>query len=176
MTKIDIEEIKKRSDYALALKGEIELDIKRLSDYVWAPNWNNLNDINKKIDLARTYWINVESLDKQILEFRIILFKKRVAYKIEEVNESNSKLAFNIDTIELEYSDLKKEININLEELQSLMYDLYNEVIKSKIKFMLNDIDKDPNTTYSMEQVVYELDLAKERWVNVDDIKEMLFG
>lgn len=172
MTKKDF---KKIADYSIALMEEVSLDIKRLSEYVWSPNWNNLDDINKKIDLARGYWVNVDALDNQILEFRIILFKRRIEYKIDEVHNTKTKLSFDINIIEAEYKELKREPSVDLGKLQILMHDLYNEVIKSKIKFMINDIERDPNSTYSIDQVAHELELAKEKWINVGEIEEILF-
>jgi fructosamine-3-kinase len=60
--------------------------------------------------------------------------------------------------------------------LEELMQNLYNEVIRAKIKFMISDIEKSEwASVFSMNQIAHELEKAKEKGLRVDDIEEMLF-
>lgn len=174
---MDLEKLKNISDYSIALMEEILWDIKKLSQYSRASIWSNLDKINKKIDLAREHGVNVDILDKQVLDFRFILFKRDVDNKIEEVHTHLNNFSFDLAKIEKEYNDLKKEKDIDYSELDKKMNNAYNEVIRAKIKFMINDIwESDWTSVYSIDQVTGELEIAKKKWLKVDDIEEMLFG
>lgn len=82
---IDLKKLEKIWDYSIALMDEVMEDIKRLSQitsFEIAHNW--LDDINKKIDKAREYWVNVNKIDREVLEFRFRLFNaifKKMNYK-----------------------------------------------------------------------------------------------
>lgn len=85
---------------------EIESDIKKLSNISWHHNDNTLEEINNKIDLERENWVNVNALDKQNLEFRIILFKRDIQNKIDEINSILSTYSLNIDKIQDKFNKI----------------------------------------------------------------------
>jgi hypothetical protein len=84
----------------------------------------------------------VESLDKQILDFRVILFKRDIDNKIEEIDTNLNYLSFDISRIEKEYSELKQENGIGIENLDTKMNELLAKVSISKIKLMINNISE----------------------------------
>ena len=173
---MDLEKLEKISDYSIALMEEIEWDMKNLSEYSYEVAHTKLDGMNKKIDLARENWVNVDSLDNQVLEFRIILFKREVDNKITELNESFNNLSSDIGNIDSKYDELKKESNIDLLELSNIMDSLHNEVIRWKIKFMINDYStSDWASIYNMDMIADEISNAKLKNIDVDDIEEMLF-
>lgn len=164
------------SDYSIALKEELDQDIANLSHYSSSNVESSLDDVNKKIDLARKFWVNVDALDKQILDFRVILFKRDIENKIEDVNKNYNEFTSNIDRIEKEYFELKKE-NIDQNYLSQLMSNLHSEVSRSKIKFMVVDIlNTESSSLYTLDNIANEIAEAKKDWINVDDIEEEIFA
>ena len=174
---MDLEKLEKISDYSMELMEEIQSDIKRLSHISWPHNDNTLYEINKKIDLARVNWVNVDSLDKQVLDFRIILFKRDIENKIDEINTDLNTYSLNIDRITSEYNMLNKEIDIDSLVLEELMNNLNVEITKARIKLMIKDIEESEWTSvYTIDQVANEIEIAKRKWIDVNDIEEKLFG
>lgn len=173
---MDLAKLEKISDYSLELMEEIERDIKMLSHLSWPHRDNTLEEINNKIYLARTNWVNVNVLDKQILEFRIILFKRDIENKIDEINENLNTYVLNIDNITEEYKKITEELDIKSLVLEELMFNLNIEVTRWKIKLMILDIkESDWASVYTIDQVVNEIDIAKRKGINIDDIEAILF-
>ena len=74
MTKRDFKDLEEISDYSIALMEEILWDIKQISESSSLNiSHSSLNDVKKKIDFARWKWVKVDILDKQVLDFRVIL-------------------------------------------------------------------------------------------------------
>lgn len=170
---VDIEEI---SDYSIDLMHEISKDIAMLPKLTWKKFENDLADIDKKIDYARKKWLKVDVLDKQLLDFRVIIFKRDIKLKLEQLDEKWNNYTVDITKIRKEYDFLKQEKGIILEELHELMDKLEQEVTRSKIKHMITCIYESWGTSvYSIENVTHELQEAKEKWIRVDDIEEMIF-
>ena len=173
---MDLEKLEKISDYSLQLMEEIEGDIKKLSNISWPHNDNTLEEINNKIDLARENWVNVNALDKQILEFRIVLFKRDIQNKIDEINSNLSNYSLNIDKIIEEYRKINEELDVKSLVLEELMFNLNIEITRWKIKLMILDIKNSEWTSvYTIDQVVNEIDIAKRKWIIISDIEELLF-
>ena len=176
MTKRDFKDLERISDYSIALMDEILDDINKLSKFSSSKVETKLDDINRKIDLARKHWVNVDAIDKEVLDFRVVLFKKDINNKIEEVHTHLNNFSFDISKIECEYNELKLEQDIDHSILEEQMKNLYNEVIRAKIKFMISDIEKsDGASVFSIDQIAHELEKAREKGLRVDDIEEMLF-
>lgn len=176
MSDINLTNLERISDYSIALMNEISNDIELLSKH-WMNDDNNLNEINRKIDLARAEWVNVDKLDKQVQEFRISLFKRNIENKIEDLKSPDDNYLVNVTKLEKEYSELRKEKWIDIQELDDLMLDLSNELTRALIKHMIINIQKSWWTSvHSMERIAHEISKAKEKWINVGDIEEMLFG
>lgn len=187
---MDLNKLEEMWDYSIALIEEISRDITRLSKYSSSIADNKLDYINRKIDRAREKWINVDSLDKQILDFRIILFKRDIANKIEEVTKENkefdkgdqtaqinhfslSEHSFNIDSILKEYEELKNEDDSDKELLNDKMKELYYEVERSRIKFMIdNIIHPSWSYNYTVDKVLNKLEDAENDNIDIDDLKE----
>lgn len=170
----DLEEI---WDYSMELLNEIEMAIEFLSNFSWKRLDNNLDELNMKIDYARKQWLNVDALDKKIQEFRVLLFKRNIENKIEEVKLKWNNYSVDISQLENEYTELKKEINIDFWELDEIMHNLSNEVIRAKIKHMVTDIIESWGTSvHSIDFVANELEEAKQEGIDVEDIEELLFA
>ena len=177
MSKINLREIEDRWDYSIALLDEVMEDIKKISHYSSTDIGNRLDNINNKIYLARWYWINVDSLDKQVLDFRIVLFKRDVNNMIENVTTQTNKYEFDINKIELEYEELLKEQNVDIEYISSLIKKLKDELIKAKILFMIRHLAEwENNSAFTFDRIAHEISEAKAKWINVDDIEEILFS
>ncbi len=177
MIKEKIQHLEKISDYSIDLMKEILSDIAKLSQYSWQQAHNKLDSINKKIDLARSEWVNVDELDKQVLDFRVIIFNRDITNKIEEIESHSNRHSFDISRIESEYQELKKEKNIDHSLLEIEMKKLSNELARANLKYMIRDITEWGGTsTYSIDHVAHKLEILKEEWIYVDDIEEMLFG
>ncbi|MFK7780308.1 MAG: hypothetical protein QM490_04095 [Candidatus Gracilibacteria bacterium] len=175
MTNIDLKDLERVSDYSIALMDDIARDIKLLSKFGGRAD-NNLDDINRKIDLARTKGVNVDNLDRQVLEFRISLFRGNINNKIEKLNSECNNYYVDVTKLEEEYIELKKEKDIDFEELDKLMYDLSSELTRALIKHMISNIKKEHGTSvHSMDRIAHEIAQAKKKGINVDDIEEMLF-
>jgi len=175
MTNFDPNQLEKISDYSIALMHEISKDIESLNKHIWR-NDNNLNEINRKIDLARWNWVNVDTLDNQVKEFRIKLFKRQIKHKIEELETQWNDYSLDISKIEKEYEELKTEQNIDNILLEKLMKDLSNEIVRAKIKHMIRNIKESWWTSvHSIDKVAHEIEMAKKQWIEIWDIEEMLF-
>ncbi len=176
MAEIDQNELEKISDYSIALIQEISRDIESLNKHIWRKG-NNLDKINRKIDLARWNWVNVDSLDKQVQEFRVSLFKRQIKHKLEDLKSWTWNFLNDVTKIRWEYEELQKEKWIDLVLLEKLMKELSNELTRSLIKHMITNIGQEWGTSlHSMDKIAEELEKAKEKWIRVDDIEEMLFG
>ena len=177
MIKEKLQHLERVSDYSIDLMKEILADITKLSQYSWQQAHHKLDSINKKVDLARKQWVNVDAIDKQVLDFRVIIFSRDIVNKIEEIESHSNRHSFNINRIENEYEELKKEKDIDHDTLESEMQKLSNELIRANLKYMIRDITESWWTSqYSIDQVAHELEKIKEQWIDVDDIEEMLFG
>ncbi|MDD2907314.1 MAG: hypothetical protein PHH98_01605 [Candidatus Gracilibacteria bacterium] len=171
----DLKELEKISDYSIALMDEIYQDIEKLSEHSQDEGASILDSINKKIELARKYSVNVESLNKQILEFRLILFRKLVENKIIKIKKYLNKFSFDLRIIEGEYNNLKIESEIDKTIIDKLMIDVKNEVIKGKIIFMIKDYSESEGVSiYNVKEIIEELEKAKEKGIDVKDIENMI--
>lgn len=174
---IDLKKIEEISDYSIALMGEVMGDIKRLSEvnsFEIAHNW--LDDINRKIDKAREYWVNVDKIDREVLEFRFVVFKRAIDSKIESVKNNSTNFNLDISNLEKEYNELLKEEDIEKKDLDYLMDFLKKGLIKPQINFMLHDYTESWwNSLYTLDQIIDKVNEAKTLWVNIDDIEEKIF-
>lgn len=176
LKKLDLNKIQEISDYTFALMEEIHSDIKWMSQNADRTTYSKLDEVNRKIDKARWEWVNVDSLDKEILDFRYILFKRNVANKIEELSTNWTLIWNDISYLEKEYKELLKEENLNREELISIYENLENHSHKSELKFIVNDIvNSEWTSIHSIDKVATKIEDLKSKWVDVSDIEEMLF-
>jgi len=81
-----LEELQRKWDYSIALIDEISSDISKLNEYPATTLTNKLDEINIKLDYARGQWINVDKLEKQVLDFRILSFFRNIDKKIYDIN------------------------------------------------------------------------------------------
>jgi len=171
-----IKELERKSDYSIALVAEIASDIDKLNQYPSSILTNKLDEVNKKIDYAREQWINVNVLDKQLLDFRVISFWKDVDRKISDVNKMWNSFNTNLDRIETKYEKLKLEKDIDQDILAKKMENLKLIVLKAKLLLKVKDIALSWwNSVYNLEEIQSEYLEIKDKWINVDDIEEILF-
>ena len=74
-----LEELQRKWDYSIALIDEISSDISKLNEYP-------ATTLTNKLDYARGQWINVDKLEKQVLDFRILSFFRNIDKKIYDIN------------------------------------------------------------------------------------------
>lgn len=173
---MDIHKLEEISDYSISLMEEIQTDINKLSEYTTYEAVDKLEEINKKIDLARGNWVKVDALDKQILDFRIILFNKDYDYMIEKIKTEEDKYEFDLTRVDNEFKDILSEPTIDHVELIHKMKILKFELIKSKIRFMIRSLrDWEWNSPFTFDRVFEEMATAKEMGINIDDIESMLY-
>ncbi len=176
MPKQDFSKLEEMSDYSIALMDEIFSDIKSLSKNSSSTIVNKLDEVNKKIDRAREMWLNVDAMDKEVLDFRIVLFKRNIANRVDELNNNPSRYFFDISKIEQEYKELLKEKDIDFAMLKELMDDLKKQVIRWELILMIRNIKKsDWVSVYSIDQILDEINNAKQKGIDIEDIQEKLF-
>lgn len=169
---ISIEEI---SDYSIWLMDEIYADINKLSQYTTSDAINKIEEINKKIDLARWHWVNVDALDRQMLDFRVILFDNDLDNILEQI-KNDDKYVFDTSKLEEEYNDLLKEKWIDKDYLWNKMKLIQDELVRAKIKFMVRHISEwEDISGFTFDRIGEELSLAKEKWIDVSDIEAQIF-
>lgn len=169
---ISIEEI---SDYSIWLMDEIYADINKLSQYTTSDAINKIEEINKKIDLARWHWVNVDALDRQMLDFRVILFDNDLDNILEQI-KNDDKYVFDTSKLEEEYNDLLKEKWIDKDYLWNKMKLIQDELVRAKIKFMVRHISEwEYISGFTFDRIGEELSLAKEKWIDVSDIEAQIF-
>ncbi|MDD2871891.1 MAG: hypothetical protein PHS49_07925 [Candidatus Gracilibacteria bacterium] len=172
-TKLSIEEI---GLYAEDLLLEIQSDINKLTEYTTFDAVDKLDEINQKLDLARGYGLNVELLDNQILDFRLILFGNDYDYMMEKIQNEQDKYEFDTSRIDNEYTDLLAEKKVNHAELIHKMKVLRGEVLKSKIKFMIRNLSEgELNSGFTFDRIAIEVEKAKEMGLDMTDIEQMIY-
>ncbi|MDP2091281.1 MAG: hypothetical protein Q8K30_06825 [Candidatus Gracilibacteria bacterium] len=169
---ISIEEI---SDYSIGLMDEIYDDVNKLTQYTTSEAINKIQEINTKLDLARSSGLNVDALDKQMLDFRLVLFDNDLDNILEKIT-NDDKYIFDTSKVEEEYSDLLKEKGIDKEYLGSKMKLMQDELVRAKIKFMLRHISEGEDVSgFTFDRIGEEIHLAKEKGIDVSDIEAQIF-
>jgi hypothetical protein len=69
-------------------------------------------------------------MDKEVLDFRVVLFKRDINNRKEELNTHPNKYSFNLEEIEKERIELRKEIGIDQILLDNLLKDLKDQVVR----------------------------------------------
>ena len=177
MIKNDDLNFEEKGDYSMELLNEIWSDIINLSKYSPSQVEKSLQDINSKIDLARTYWLNVEDLDNQVRDFRVILFNRDIDNKLQELEWDFNSIYLDITRIEKDYCKLILEKGIDIESLNIKMKKLRSKVTTSKIKLMINNINNWSawNWEPDFDKIAEEIAIAEKEWINVDEIKDMIY-
>jgi len=177
MTKVDfIKEMERKSDYSIALVAEIGADIEKLNEYPSTVLNNKLEEVNIKIDYAREQWINVDALDKQLLDFRVVYFEKNIDRKIRDIREKWDSFSTDLTRIESEYTVLQREEWIDHEKLAKQVDKLKMEVKRGQLLLKVKDIaQSDWTSIYNLEDIQWEYLSLKDKWVDVDEIEEILF-
>lgn len=177
MDKKDLQkEVERKSDYSIILLDEISADISKLNDYPTSKVSNKLEDIFKKIEYAKSQWINVSSIEKNLLEFRILFFLNSLNIKLELIKNSWNKFNTDIRLIEEEYNKLIIEDWVDLQLLKTSMDNLYNQVKKSKLLLKIKDYwESFWKSIYSMEEIQSEYFELKKLWINLEEIEKILY-
>jgi hypothetical protein len=166
-------------NYTFELLTEIARDIDFLSKFSSRNPDNDLDMINKKLDYARKKWLNVDVLDKKFLDFRVILFKRRIENKMQELKSEAVLSNYFLDTtkIQKEFEELKKETNIDIWELFELMNNLSNNITILQIKKMVASIlNTEEQSIYTLHDVAEKIEEAKEKGVDVSDIEDEIYA
>ncbi len=172
----DLEEI---WDYSIALLDEIARAIDFLSKFSSRNSDDDLDMINRKLDYARQKWLNVDSLDKKVLDFRVVLFKRNIKNKMQELESEAVLSNYLLDTTKLqkEFEELKKETNIDILELFDLMNNLSNEIVRLQIKKMVASIlNTEEPSVYTLHDVAEKIEEAKINGVDVSDIEDEIYA
>jgi hypothetical protein len=165
-----------QKDYSESFHNEILKDIDNLLEHSWMEK-SKLDNINKKIILAKANWITVVELEKLVSYYKILFFKKDISNKIKELNSWINKYSLDIENIEESYNELLKENNINKDELKIEMDNLYSEMGRLKLRSEIMDfINSWGRSTYSINYIYLELDKLKSSWIKVDDIEKLIFS
>lgn len=167
--------LEEKWDYANYLLIEIHDNISKLINFKWKEFKNWLDLVNKKIDFARKHWLYVDSYDKEILRMRLVLFKRNVENKIEQINETWSNYSFDIIDLEKEYDELIKEKDINHSELTLLMNKLKTKIFKNKIMKQVQNVDLYNVSNINFEKIIDEIKKAKKMWIDVSDLEKEIF-
>ncbi len=171
-----LKELERKSDYSLALVSEIWADISKLNEYPTTILNNKLDEINTKLDFAREQWINVDVLDKQLLDFRVLSFYRDIDKKVEDINLKWNSFNTDIALIEKEYVKLQREEGLDYDLLALKIDWLKDEVKKWKLLLKIKDIAASDGTSiYNLEEIQWEYLSLKDKWIDVSEIEEILF-
>ena len=171
-----LKELERKSDYSLALVSEIWADISKLNEYPMSILNNKLDEINTKLDFAREQWINVDVLDLQLLDFRVLSFYRDIDKKIEDINLKWNSFNTDITLIEEEYVKLQREEWLDYALLASKIDWLKYEVKKWQLLLKVKDIAASDGTSiYNLEEIQWEYLSLKDKWIDVSEIEEILF-
>jgi hypothetical protein len=171
-----LEELERKWDYSIALVEEIWADISKLNEYPTSTLSNKLDEINNKLDFARGQWINVDVLDKQLLDFRLITFIKDIDKKIYDINIKWNNFNTDLSKIEEEYKILQREDWLDFEMLAKKIDILKEEVKKWQLLLKVKDIAVSWwASIYNLEWIQVEYLSLKDKWIDVSEIEEILF-
>jgi hypothetical protein len=160
----------------MALVGEISLDISKLNDYPWSTLINKLDEINIKLEYAKKQWININKLYSQVLEFRLLSFLKNIDKKIEDIKIKWDFFNTNISKILIEYNKLQRFDGIDLNLLKDKIEYLDTEIKKWRLFSKVKDISNSGWTSiYSLEEIEKEYTYLKNKWLDIQEIEEILF-
>jgi len=168
--------LEERWNYWLELMWEIYEMIWRLSSYSSDRANNVLEDINRKIDLARENWLNVEDLDSRVLEYRIISLKNDIVSRIGDINKQNNPLSLDISDLIKRYNELKNERYINVKNFEIVvkqMKELELLIFINKVKFMIANINWTDDPAF--DKLVDEILGAEERGIDTTEAKNIVF-
>lgn len=171
-----LEELQRKWDYSIALIDEISADISKLNEYPASTLTNKLDEINVKLDYARSQWINVDKLDNQVLDFRILSFFRNIDKKVEDINIKWDFFNTDLSKIDEEYELLKKEESTDKEKMSEKMNELKMHVLRWQLLFKVNDFKNSWWTSvYNIEDIQEDYFSLKEKWVDVSEIEKILF-
>jgi hypothetical protein len=171
-----LEELQRKWDYSIALIDEISADISKLNEYPASTLTNKLDEINVKLDYARSQWINVDKLDNQVLDFRILSFFRNIDKKIDDINIKWDFFNTDLSKIDEEYELLKKEESTDKEKMSEKMNELKMHVLRWQLLFKVNDLKNSWWTSvYNIEDIQEDYFSLKEKWVDVSEIEKILF-
>jgi len=161
-------------DYSEALMKEISHDIDRLSTYTHNLS-EELSNIEAKLDHAREQWLSVITLEKQLLDFRETVLKKTISIELKKLENNPGNFSDEIDMIEKEFERLKELWIENPYPIAEEITKLKNFWVITKIKNMIENARlEDDLSTYSIEMIYNEVFKAKELWIDVSELENIL--
>ena len=170
-----INDIEAKGEYLQHLQTEIKDTIDKFSQYSSSKVHTILDELNNKIDVAREQWLKVDTIDDEVRDFRVVLFKRDVNNKIEEVHTHPNKHSFEISKIQKEYEYLLKERGIDKVELHTLMANVKIEIKRAEIRYMIDHIiDSNWVSQFSFDQIFDKIETAKASWIPVSDLEDEL--
>lgn len=161
-------------DYTEVLLKEISEDIEILSKFPKNIK-DNLKKINAKIDLAKSKGLFTKKIEEQVINFRETIFIRNINNRIEELASNPNMNLVNILDFENEYIYLKDKVWNTIKIDESIEY-LRAVVFRSYIYIMIIDIKESWwVSNFSIDWIIEKMQEAKEKWINVEDLENLLF-
>lgn len=171
------EELERKALYWEELEKNIAGDLNTLTERVsWDVKSLLINDLETKFSYAETQWLKVDKLKDQFIDFRVTMFKRDIDKKIDEIREKWNYFNTKISAIEAEYRKLQNIDWVDYQELKGLMENLDLEIKKWKLLLKVKDVrDSGWTSVYSLEEIEKEYYSLKDKWIDVEEIEEILF-
>lgn len=164
-------------DYSYELLEEISRLIAELPESNFITS-NKFIDINNKLEKAKSLWINVSKYEEQIYNFRCSLLNRKISDKIQIIEErgSSDHSVFDISWIESNYLELKNDFS-DIENTNIKFKELLGVIAKAKIWSMVEKyVSGESNAGFDFENIMRELQKAKDLWVDVHELEMMILG
>lgn len=171
-----LKNIEKLGDYSQDLKLEIEEAVAQISSKPYLAD-EILIKLNYKLQAAKSEWVNINTYEWIIEEFRLTLFSSNIANFEERIINPINLWNFNLDIIESEYSTLVKSIDdkSKLNDLKDKYNYVTNLKLKEEIRFKINHmLDNWLWTNYELDQITNDFQLLKDKGVDIDDLEELI--
>ncbi len=138
------------------------------------PTQKQLRSLNRMVDNQE----NQKELDNELSHYRLVWFKRSAEDKIEALKSGEIKVnTLDISWLNETYEALKKDPDIIITDDIELLYRiLNNEHDRAKLRFKIVQAKQNWGISdYSMQDIFYWIQEAKEKGIMVDDLEEMIF-
>lgn len=168
-----ITNIEEKWDYSFDILNEISDDISKLPNYTLTIFYA-LKKIDAKLNRAKLLWLNITKIEKQFLDFRKVILNRNIDDKIKNLKNNLDIFVLHIENIINEYEYLKQR-GLELDDIWKKIEILKAEKQKAKIIYMIKDLKKSYwSSPYSLDMLLSEIELAKKKWIDVENIKNLL--
>ncbi len=162
-------------DYSYELLEEISRLIADLPESKFITS-NKFIDINNKLNKAKSLWINISKYENVFFTFRCGLLNRKILDKINIIQSENipDNYVFDISSIESNYLELKSDFD-DISDVDHNFELLLATITQVKVWRMIKGyISWENNSNFDFENIMRELNLAKELWIDLSNLEEKI--